>query len=153
MCSSWKRARSSTRREEAFSYGQITPPYSPMRMPCLRNSLAPPLRETQTQARISLWATQRLLATYIFAVFLSLPILTLYYCHLSTPISLYLQQFGNHLIMSGIKSLYEGITISYPKKDKASVLKPIATSTDNNPVFTSFFLFNLLNFLCVVKFC
>eukprot|EP01112_Ceratiomyxa_fruticulosa_P018350 TRINITY_DN5848_c0_g1_i1.p1 TRINITY_DN5848_c0_g1~~TRINITY_DN5848_c0_g1_i1.p1 ORF type:complete len:507 (-),score=124.58 TRINITY_DN5848_c0_g1_i1:161-1681(-) len=39
--------------------------------------------------------------------------------------------FGRHLLTSGVVTLYEGVTISYP--NALSVLNVLATSTDGNP--------------------
>jgi hypothetical protein len=42
------------------------------------------------------------------------------------------QQFGRHVITSGIVSLYEGMTICYPRDN--GPLKVLATSSNNHPV-------------------
>ncbi|KAL6053042.1 Caltractin [Balamuthia mandrillaris] len=42
------------------------------------------------------------------------------------------QQFGRHLLTSGITNLFEGITISYPESIGEN-LKILATSSDNHP--------------------
>jgi len=43
-------------------------------------------------------------------------------------------KFGEHLITTGLKTLYEGVTVSYPKEKSLGKLEIVATGTDNFPV-------------------